>query len=557
MGYHFELEHANIVAFVTTPNRNRGYKEPIIKESELKDFLISLNTHNLLSSSEEWLNHLISTAHRSLENYEIIKRRKLELNTLGRDALYHREIDIMHYKRAALSSKENINEKEDREKKEFDFIEKRIQEKDIYIDSKDLKQLLEPIRYILSDFELFAVAIFSNNREENNYLLDLATKYAQGELENALILIPNNNQDNSYVEILSAAKPFSLLSNINSTGMLFWDKKNNSKFIPLEQLKTFIDFDGYEFHNSIANFLKNKTESFSAETSTLSTILHLSDLHFGNADVSTNLNYLLTHLKNIKGIEHIVITGDLIENPDTSNCHLFKYFISELGKYFNVPISIVAGNHDHKKDGWRDFLSYRNCDIELGNKVDVNHNIKTIFFCIDSTIDGDTYFARGNVSREQLVEIGEEYENKKRECNNIIEEYNKIVLIHHHPFAFTYEDTTNYIKKAKFYMHDKTLELRNADEIIQWCSDMNINLILHGHKHLQRYVECEIQNNGVIKNKIDSIGCGTSTGTKGNQLSYNLISLNRNKTFNYSFFRGKNNASGFYPEYLKIYKEYR
>jgi predicted phosphodiesterase len=553
MGYHFELEHANIVAFVTTPNTNRGYKEPVITESELENFLTSLNTHNLLSSSIEWLHHLIHTANRSLENYEIIKRRRLELNRLKKDVLYDRIIEITDDKRADL-----INKKENNEKKELELIEKRIQEKDIYIKNRDLKQILEPIRYILSDFELFGVAIFSNNKEENSELLDLSTQYAQGELENALILIPNNSyQDNSYVEILSAAKPFSILSNINSTGMLFWDKKNNSKFIPLEQLKTLIGSNRYELHNFIANFLKNKIENFFNETSTLSTILHLSDLHFGNEDVSTNLNYLLSHLKNIKGIEHIVITGDLIENPDTSNCHLFKYFVSELSNHWNVPISMVAGNHDHKKDGWRNLQSYRNCDIKLSDKVDVNHNIKTIFFCIDSTIDGDTYFARGNVSREQLVEIGEEYENKKREYGSKIETYNKIALIHHHPFAFTYEDTTNYIKKAKFYMHDKTLELRNADEIIQWCSDINIDLILHGHKHLQRYVECEIQKNGTATNKIDSIGCGTSTGTKGNHLSYNLISLNSNKTYNYSFFRGKNNASGFYPEYLKIYKEKR
>lgn len=553
MGYHFELEHANIVAFVTTPNTNRGYKEPIITEPELESFLTSLNTHNLLSSSKEWLNDLISTANSSLEYYKKIKRRKQE-----KDNFIYRRIEVLYDKVIDLPEPKNIEERENNEKKEFELIEKRVHKKNIYVENRELKQILEPIRHFLSDFELFAVAIFNNKIEENNDLLDLATQYAQGELENALILIPNNNyQDNSYIEILSAAKPFSLLSNINSTGMLFWDKKDNSKFIPLEQLKTFIGSNRYELHNFIANFLENKIESFSNETSTLSTILHLSDLHFGNDDVSTNLNYLLSHIKNIKGIEHIVITGDLIENPDTSNCHLFKYFTSELGRYFNVPISMVAGNHDHKKDGWRDFQSYRNCDIELSDKVDVNHTIKTIFFCIDSTIDGDTYFARGNVSREQLVEIGKEYEDKKREYGNVIETYNKIALIHHHPFAFTYEDTKNYIKKAKFYMHDKTLELRNADKIIQWCSDMKINLILHGHKHLQRYVECEIQNNGIITNKIDSIGCGTSTGTKGNHLSYNLISLNDNRTYNYSFFRGKNNASGFYPEYLKIYKEER
>ena len=72
MGYHFELEHANIVAFVTTPNTNRGYKEPVITEGELESFLKSLNSHNLLSSSKLWLNDLISTADTSLKKYQNI-----------------------------------------------------------------------------------------------------------------------------------------------------------------------------------------------------------------------------------------------------------------------------------------------------------------------------------------------------------------------------------------------------------------------------------------------------------------------------------------------------
>ncbi|MCT7533291.1 metallophosphoesterase [Aliarcobacter cryaerophilus] len=550
MGYHFELEHANIVAFVTTPNTNRGYKEPVITEGELESFLKSLNSHNLLSSSKLWLNDLISTADTSLKKYQNIKIRKEEKD------YYRDKINVFYDRSIDFSKFKEIDQKEKNEE-EFELIKKRVHEKNIYVENKDLKYILDPIRYILSDFELFGLSIFGNDQFEDDELLNLATQYAQVELENALILIPNNNyQSDSYIEILSAAKPFSIFSNIDSSGMLFWDQKNNSKFIPLEQLRRLKSFSGDKLHNYIINLLKDKTESFSHITSTLPSILHLSDLHFGNKDVASNLNYLLSHIKNIKGIKHIVITGDLIENPDTSNCHLYNYFISEL-KSLDLSISVVAGNHDHKKDGWRKVQGYRNCDIKLSDKVDVNHNIKTIFFCIDSTVDGDTYFARGNVSREQLVEIGTKYENIKREYGNVIETYNKIALIHHHPFAFTYEDTTNYIKKAKFYMHDKTLELRNSDQIIEWCCDMNINLILHGHKHLQRYVECEIQNNGTAISKIDSIGCGTSTGTKGDHLSYNLISLNDNKTYNYSFFRGKNNAAGFYPEYLKIYKEKR
>ncbi|MDO9183598.1 MAG: metallophosphoesterase [Bacteriovorax sp.] len=549
MGYKFKLEDANIVAFVTTPNVHRGYKLPFITKEQLYSFLHSINSNNIISSNNSWKEHLIETAQYAIKTLNYFENRTYKSYRL----LYDKIITIKNIESIDMEKIEHD---------EIKAIEKELHENDKYITTKKLKQILEPIQNILSDFDLFGVVIYGNNESSNHVLEKLATHYAEKLLEDTLILIAENENygNNSFIEVLSAAKPFSVLSNNDSEGILFWDKKNNSAFLPFNDLMRFENSNKFKLNSYIDMHLKKKSLEYTIEPTVLPTILHLSDLHFGNKDVSTNLNYLISHLGTLKGIKHIVITGDLIENPETTYCHLYNYFIGKLQEVLNVPITIVAGNHDHRSDGWLGARTFRNCDLNFDENVIIDDNIQTIFFCIDSNIDGkrltESYLARGHVSNKQLVEIGKAYQEIIRTRDHKISNYNKIALIHHHPFPFTY-DTKNFIKKARFYIHDKTLMLDNADEIITWCNDMKINLILHGHKHLQRYVKCEV-NSKLGTSTIDALGCGTSTGTKGNLLSYNLIAINNtSKKYNYSFFSGKNNASGFYPEYLKIHRETR
>lgn len=546
MGYKFKLEDTNVISFVTTPNVHRGYKVPYITKQQLRSFLQSINQTNLISAHQNWKEQLISTAQQTLETFNYLEDRPTRYS----HGVYYDRIDTHKFIEPI--------KKEFLEHDEIQEIEKELRENDKYIATSQLKQILGPIQLLLSDFDLFGVVTYGSNISANDKLESLAKNYAEGLLEDALILITEqeNHENNSFVEILSAAKPFSLLSNIDSEGILFWDKKGNSTFLTYEELSQFKNLDSFEIIRYIDTQFNTRESQYTSESNILPTILHISDLHFGNKDVSKNLEYLISHIETLNGVEHVVITGDLIENPDTTYCHLYNYFISRLQSSLNVPITMVAGNHDHRSGGWMGAKTFRNCDLNFNEQVIVNDTLQTVFFCIDSSIDGNSYLARGHVSNEQLVEIGQTYQEQIRKSRNDIRHYNKIALIHHHPFAFTY-DTKSFIKKAKIYIHDKTLELKNADEIISWCNDMNITLILHGHKHLQRYVECKI-NSEHGSFAIDALGCGTSTGTKNNLLSYNLIAINnRSKKHNYSFFRGKNNGSGFYPEYLKIHRESR
>ena len=57
MGYKFKLEDVNIVAFITTPNTNRGYKLPYINKEQLVSFLNSFNNTNLISAIKSCLEY--------------------------------------------------------------------------------------------------------------------------------------------------------------------------------------------------------------------------------------------------------------------------------------------------------------------------------------------------------------------------------------------------------------------------------------------------------------------------------------------------------------------
>lgn len=531
MGLSFHMEQANIISAIIS---KKGIY-PKLKKDQVYSFLHSIKAENLFSLDVLWIDELISKTHLILDNLQSI-----------------REPDQDKFP----ERKYNVRELDDESDEYMTKFLKNLDDNDYYIDNNVLKTIFKPIKKILSNFELFGLLVYKKDCKNFEYR-EMIKEISKSSLENALILIPNNIEPSS-CEILSPIIDLSLISKVKNTGVLFWDRNSNTSFIEVKDLirkhKIFFNTRGYSsshtsyLYSLIMNEVKNNVNDYEV----IPSILHLSDIHIGRNDSAFNSEYLINHIKELKNIAHIVITGDLLDSPSYINKELFENFVYKLDK-LNVPISFVPGNHDIKSKGILHFKSIPYNEIDfLSNMFTINHNIKTIFFGINSNDKNiNSYLAKGHVSNIQLIKLSSLYLNACS-ADPRIKNYKKIALVHHHPFKFTTKPT-NFIKRIYLSMEEQTLKFTNADSFIQWCSDMGIFIILHGHKHMQRFVECTID-----KNKIFSLGCGTSTAIKKNHFTYNLINLDETMDkYSFSCYASKPSGSGFSPQLVKTQIEYR
>jgi hypothetical protein len=78
-------------------------------------------------------------------------------------------------------------------------------------------------------------------------------------------------------------------------------------------------------------------------------------------------------------------------------------------------------------------------------------------------------------------------------------------------------------------------------------------LVLHGHKHVPRYVHKHVDPPGGGWSEIHSVGSGTSLGAEGMPLSYNIVNWDStSQQWAVSFFADSGDGSGFVNQYVAI-----
>jgi hypothetical protein len=84
----------------------------------------------------------------------------------------------------------------------------------------------------------------------------------------------------------------------------------------------------------------------------------------------------------------------------------------------------------------------------------------------------------------------------------------------------------------------------DAEQFVSWLAKRDIPLVLHGHKHVQRYVEEQVWLDNESR-RLTAVGCGTSLGAEGYPLSYNIVAWDSvSKTWNASFYADPGDGSG-------------
>lgn len=503
MGWRFQLEYTNIVAYLCSPNKNNP---PRLTSRELKEFL-----------------GVIGGQYRSSPPF------------ISNDAEW-----TYHIKRAAehASQRIQLNREADHEILDLNFI----------------KDTLSCLKEIFDDFYIYGMPIGTrDNAEELDHFINHA---AYSSKYYALFLIPDYPSNSQSLKVLD---PFPEIKQVLNNpedwpGVIFWTKNGRSVFLPLKKAFRF-------YQDLLENFTDgiDKIERIFAINShrenNSKIILHLSDLHFGTMKATENVEYLSSHIHSQnKNFSQIVITGDLFDNPKREDALLFRNFKSSLERITQKEIIVIPGNHDQKFLG-NSFLGIGTSlkqviNLEWRNLV-IDDELKCIFYCFNSSIDAN--LARGKVTNKQLMDMATAFESKAS-IRPEIREYLSISLIHHHPYSFEARRETKIQKALSFIgLTDEIfLEMENADEFLSWCAGRKIPIILHGHKHVQRHFSKRInwnkgENTG--QKYIDAIGCGTSLGIEDYPLSYNMIKWSPEKNkWSTSFYSDPGNGSGFEQE---------
>lgn len=481
MGAFFKLDHANIVAFVTS----RSHGAPRVRRRDLSEFLDAL-TYD---------------ARRYLIPEPTFEPWPEEISEIAA--------------RAASRLRETRN---------FDDRET--------LPGLIVEQVLEELRSELSNYALFALAVGDGERlRETAKQIASAPMYGQ-----LLVLIPEQDMTERNFEVLDPIPAFSVALHAAADwpGIVFWTANGASAFARLESVPELMrelengmyegrhrrgPFPGYRSAGGFDAVLRRWA---SAQPSRYRRLLHLSDLHFGTDDATENQPLLDAELRDIvKSVDRVVITGDLFDTPNKNYATLFTTFRNNIthlagGK---EPISIT-GNHDQRMMGlFGD--NYKQVALIGSTKIVVDEQCQMIFICFNSSVKGS--FARGKITQSQFRQIGAEYRTLTA-ARPELKEFLPIVLVHHHPFSFNVQPET-WVQRALSAVSLKDeafLEMVDAEDLHHWCLDWKVKTILHGHKHKARYVEREVAR-GSERMPLTAIGCGSSLGAESSPLSYNML----------------------------------
>lgn len=480
MGAQFRLEHANIMAYVTS----WASAPPRLLRDDLREFLLML-----AYNPREYL-----IPERHFENWPD------EISTVARTAL--EQVGDQREETVAPASVERV---------------------------------LTPLRSEFADYPLYALAVGGGERlrQQAHQLAELPL-YGQ-----MLVLIPLPPQEGSQrnFEVLDPVPVFSraLHSLRQWPGFLFWTTSGVSTFASSDAVDELVQElrrvpeeprarrrPWPEFGN-VGRFDDVIRRHASAGRAPSRRLLHISDLHFGTNHALENQSLLEAELRDVvKTVDRVVITGDLIDSPKPEYATMFTTFKNNLTHVARgrEPI-VVPGNHDQRVLGnvGRDFEQVAGMG---SRRVVVDDDSEMVFVGFNSSERGS--FARGKIPASQFRSLGGEYRTQLA-ARQELKRYLPLVLVHHHPFSFDVAPETRVQKALRMFglREESFLAMVNASDLHTWCADWDIRTILHGHKHKARYVERSVRRSDQTEVNLTAIGCGSSLGAEGSPVSYNVL----------------------------------
>jgi hypothetical protein len=486
MGIRFDLGSGNVVAYLTsrhagcirlTPDAVMGFLYRIIDNSDVA-------RPRLISSSPQWIIELRNRAKRSLE----------------------------------LANQQHI----------WDYQSG--------VPAEILNQVLDPVAEVLGQFDIYVLPVGTWRDADvlDRFALEAANLPGHG----ILVLIPDFYDTEKNIHVLDpAAGTVDALKNRDAwPGAIFMLREGDSTFLPIEEARSSLSqlMEVLSDDNASAGsalFRDRARQVFNEAQQRVQPrarrkILHLSDLHLGTDRTDLTQMALVASLsRHIDTMDHVVITGDLFDQPRRRHAQLFRNFRHYLQLSGGKKPIVVPGNHDQRLFGnslWKLGRSYAELAGLDWNPLVVEDVSELVLYCFDSSKSGD--LARGRIDNPQLLQMAaiSDVENARGRFDG----YLKIALLHHHPYPYVPEKEVPIIDPRGWVGREEFIELRGASQFRTWCAGRGVGLILHGHKHIPRLITDMVPFGDPTRpdfREITTVGCGSSLGANGAAMSYNVV----------------------------------
>jgi 3',5'-cyclic AMP phosphodiesterase CpdA len=255
------------------------------------------------------------------------------------------------------------------------------------------------------------------------------------------------------------------------------------------------------------------------ESLSVTTVLHVSDLHFGRPASSERLDSLREVIAEL-GPDAVAISGDLTQRCTKKEFVQARAYLDKIGEV--APYVVIPGNHDIR---WLGAVA-RNMGGLFRQRA---HNFKysryTRYICEDlspslevpgaviaglNTAHGIT---RGSITR-RFRDLGVIGHVKKKDIDRIREAFSsasldaaRIVMIHHNP-----------IRGELSRRHG----LANTEQALHAFASVGTELVLCGHDHLQALHTVERGVHGLV---ISTAGTISNRIRPGRASSFNLVDI--------------------------------
>jgi 3',5'-cyclic AMP phosphodiesterase CpdA len=238
-------------------------------------------------------------------------------------------------------------------------------------------------------------------------------------------------------------------------------------------------------------------------------LAHLSDLHFTTFFRNSELNGIESLLRycNSEGVDHLIITGDLVERPEPYDFELLRKVFKQNGFLSSDRLSLVIGNHDIFGGVLtvNDVFSFpKHCET-------INYKQSVSEFCsyFKESFDGCSYISRENIfpyakviddilivglnsvaeyskTKNIFASNGEISQKQLSEVAKIFKLFGdcktKLILIHHH-FKTISPSHENKFGSLWQLIEKQTMKLKTKGKLMEMFLEYNVDMVLHGHYH--------------------------------------------------------------------------